>query len=175
LKYATDDNFTKTNLYGDFSKCYLHRVAEEKLKKAVSLLTKKKPGWKFVIFDALRPRSVQRLFWDRVKGTSLQRYVANPDRGSVHNYGLALDIGLMDEKGQMVDMGTSFDEFSLASEPRNEDECLKDGRLSSEQVRNRRILRGVMTSAGFTQLPYEWWHFDALPIGEIKSKIPIVE
>jgi D-alanyl-D-alanine dipeptidase len=31
IKYATPDNFVGQNMYGDFNKAYLHRVAADKL------------------------------------------------------------------------------------------------------------------------------------------------
>lgn len=175
LKYASTDNFTGTNLYGTYDKCYLHRSSAEKLEKALNFLKELKPGWKLVVFDALRPRSVQRALWSRVKGTGLQRYVANPEKGSIHNYGLALDVGLMDEKGRLVDMGTPFDSFTRLSEPRCEIEFLKEGKLTQRQEQNRLVLRLVMTKAGFSQLPVEWWHYDAMSLSEIRGRMPIVE
>jgi D-alanyl-D-alanine dipeptidase len=175
LKYATTDNFTGSNLYGEFKKCYLQRLAGQKLAKAVSTLREEKPEWKIVVFDALRPRSVQYILWRKVKGTTLQRYVADPEKGSIHNYGLAVDVGLMNENGDLLDMGTPFDGFSRLSEPRFEREYLKSGKLSLEQLKNRLLLREIMTKAGFIQLPVEWWHYDAIPLSEIKGKMPIVE
>ena len=175
LKYASSDNFMKENLYGDFRKAFLHKVAAEKLKAAAEVLQKLKPGWKLLIFDALRPRSVQRQFWNHVKGTPLQPYVANPDKGSVHNFGFAVDLTLIDNNGKEVDMGSKFDDFSQRSEPVREEEFLRAGKLTEAQVNNRRILRKVMTGAGFSQQSNEWWHYDALPAREVRANYTIVE
>ncbi len=174
LKYATEDNFTGTDLYGPFKECYLQKVAADKYKNAVKNLQKTHPGWKFIIYDALRPRSVQWRLWEKVKGTSQQKYVADPEKGSNHNYGLALDIGLVDDKGQIVDMGAPFDGFTPISEPKREAEMLKAGKLTREQLGHRLILRKAMTEAGFTQLAHEWWHYDALPMSQIRGKFQIV-
>src|SRR5215471_65510 len=109
LRYASDNNFLGENLYGDFHRCFLHRVAAEKLRQAAHNLQQTRPGWKLLVFDCLRPRSLQEQLFAAVKGTPRQPYVANPRTGSIHNYGLAVDLSLEDEKGHEVDMGTKFD------------------------------------------------------------------
>ncbi len=175
LKYATPDNFMGFDLYGPFNKAFLHHDAAVKFRKAVEILEKQKPGWSFIVFDALRPHSVQWIMWNRVKDTPQRKYVANAEIGSPHNYGMALDISLLDGKGKELDMGTGFDSFTDLSEPRMEEEFLKEGKLTKKQYENRLILRKVMTEAGFLQLSHEWWHYNALPEPEIRKKYKIVE
>ena len=175
LRYATENNFVGTNLYGSFNRCYLHKEAAKKLKTASEHLEKGRPGWKLLIFDCLRPRSVQKILFERVKGTQYESYVANPKKGSVHNYGFAVDLSLQDEKGREVDMGTPFDSFSRLSHPHMEKEFLRVGKLSREQVANRLILRDSMEKSGFVQLSIEWWHYDALPSRQVRKKYQIVE
>jgi len=175
LKYATAENFMGINMYGAFKKAFLHKDAAEKFRKAVDLLHREKPGWRFIVFDALRPHSVQWIMWDRVKDTPQRKYVANAEIGSPHNFGMALDIGLLDGKGNLVDMGTGFDSFSPVSEPKLEDRFIREGKLTPKQLENRLILRKVMTEAGFLQLSHEWWHYNALPEPEIRRKYKIAE
>lgn len=175
LRYASADNFLKQNVYGDFHLCYLHQVAAEKFRKAVALLGKEHPGWKFLVFDCLRPRSIQKKFFAVVAGTPQQSYVANPRTGSIHNYGFAIDLSLEDASGQPIDMGTGFDDFSKRAEPRREKYFLAHGQLTVQQLANRRILRDIMQRAGFIQLANEWWHYDALPKKEVRSRYRIVE
>ena len=110
LRYATARNFTGRNLYGGFRRLYLHRIAAEKLRRAVGILRGSHPGYQLLIFDGLRPRSVQWKLWEAVKGTSKQAYVGNPSIGSLHNYGLSVDLSIMDHGGQELDMGTAFDD-----------------------------------------------------------------
>lgn len=175
LRYATKNNFTGENIYGDFKKALLHRQAAKKISKAAEFLTQRKPGWKLLILDALRPRSAQWILWNKVRGTAEQNYVKNPQKGSVHNYGFAVDITLIDGEGKEVDMGTPYDAFTRLAQPRYEDQFLKEGKLTSDQIANRKLLRDVMQSAGFIQLVIEWWHFDALPPSEVRKNYPIVE
>jgi len=175
LRYASTNNFLGVNLYGSFTTPYLHRKAAEKLAKAAALLQQEKPGWSLLVLDALRPRSVQRIFWAKVKGTPAQIYVADPDLGSIHNYGFAVDITLADANGKEVDMGTPHDSFDSLAQPQLEEKYLAAGRLTRQQYANRLVLRDAMTKAGFIQLPFEWWHYDALPRSEIEGGYRIVE
>lgn len=163
LRYASERNFLHANVYGAFDRPFLRKPAAEKLRAAAHALGERRSGWRILILDALRPRSVQRLFWARVVGTPQQPYVADPEKGSVHNVGFAVDVTLLDESGQEVDMGTAFDEFTPLAEPRREAEFSKAGKLTQVQLDHRKLLRGVMTGAGFIQRSNEWWHYDAVP------------
>lgn len=175
LRYATTNNFVGKNMYGEFNRAFVHRTAAEKLVKAVQGLQAAHPRYRLLIYDALRPRSVQYVLWDQVKGTEKETYVANPKGGSIHNFGFALDITVLDEQGKELDMGTPYDDFTALSQPQLETKYLKEGRLTEVQIRNRRVLRTAMEDAGFIQLPVEWWHFDALPKAEVKARYKIVE
>ena len=175
IRYAGVNNFTGRNLYGDYNYCFLHKVAAAKIKKALLNLKKRRPGWRLLIFDCLRPRSVQKQLWKVVKGTSQQPYVADPAKGSIHNYGFAIDLSLADDKGKEIDMGTEYDNFTTLARPTHESVYLKKGKLTSQHIVNRKILRKVMTDAGFIQLPYEWWHYDALPGPAVRRNHRIVE
>jgi len=175
LRYASENNFLKENLYGGFRRCFLHRVAAAKLRQAAVALEKIRPGWKLLVFDCLRPRSLQKKLYAAVKGTDRQPYVANPRTGSIHNYGLAVDLSLQDEQGREIDMGTPFDDFTSLAQPAQEPENLLARKLSRKQVKNRQLLRMVMTGAGFIQLPIEWWHYDALTKAQVRTNFKIVE
>lgn len=175
LRYATPNNFMGKNVYGVFNKAFLHEKAAEKLFKAIAYLEQSKPGYKLIIFDALRPRSVQYKLWGHVVGTDQQKYVADPKAGSVHNYGFALDLSVLDDKGNELDMGTAFDALNELSQPQLEAQFLKEGKITQKHVDNRMILRDAMTKAGFIQLPHEWWHYDALPKSDVKTLYKIVE
>jgi D-alanyl-D-alanine dipeptidase len=113
--------------------------------------------------------------WDLVKNTSMQPYVANPKWGSMHNYGAAVDITIVDEQGRRLDMGTPVDYFGRLAQPALEEKFLREGRLTPDQVRNRRLLREVMSDAGFLPISIEWWHFNAFEKSEVRSRYSIVE
>lgn len=175
LKYATSDNFLHKNVYGDLKKCYLLKEAAQKLAAAQKSLTALHPGWRLKIYDGARPRRIQAAMWALVKGTPQQPFVANPETGSIHNYGAAVDLTVVDEKGHELDMGTPFDFFGDLAQPRLEEASLKQGKLSAEQVQNRHLLRKVMTEAGFISISSEWWHFDAFPKEEVRKRFKIIE
>lgn len=144
LRYATTNNFVGRNLYGVFNRAYLQKLAAEKLDRASANLKIAQPKYKLLIFDALRPRSVQHLLWDKVKGTDQQKYVANPQSGSIHNYGFAVDLSIVDESGKELDMGTAFDDFSALAQPVREEKFLESGKITLQQLQNRRLLRKAM-------------------------------
>lgn len=175
LRYATTNNFTGQNLYGNFDHAFLHKEAADKLARAASNLHAVQPDYRLVIFDALRPRSVQYQLWNVVKDTGKQKYVANPKGGSIHNFGFAVDLSIVDGKGKELDMGTPFDDFTDLAQPRLEKKYVSLGKLTQQQLQNRLLLRKVMQDAGFIQLPIEWWHFDALSRVEVKKNYSIVE
>ena len=175
IRYASSNNFVGRVLYSPGVRLYLHKVAYQKWLTAVQLLTKYKPEWNFLVFDALRPESIQIQLWDHVKGTSQEKYVADPKRGSNHSYGFAIDLSFCDEKGLEVDMGTEFDSFEFKAEPQNEDLCFARNELTQIQIENRHLLRRVMTEAGFYQLSTEWWHYDALKRDEIRPHYTLIK
>ena len=160
LRYATPNNFVGRDLYSPFDCAWLHRDAAEALERVVAWLKGRRPGCTPLVLDALRPQRVQQQLWDTLEGTGLQMYLANPARGSIHSYGMALDITLLDEAGRELDMGTGFDDMTNLSHPALEEGFLMTGELSDEQLANRRLLREAMLEAGFFGINTEWWHFD---------------
>lgn len=175
LSYSTSENFLHEDVYGDLEECYLRREVVEMLTGAQMLLEEKRKGYQLIVYDCLRPRSVQYKMWRLVKGTEKEEYVADPEKGSIHNYGAAVDVSIVDQDGNLLDMGTPFDYFGDLAQPRHEERFLKDGALTENQVENRRLLRKVMKAAGFQTIPDEWWHFNAFSPGEVKHRYAIVE
>jgi len=175
LAYSTTENFLYEDVYGDLQTCYLRKAAAEKLDKAQTLLEEKRKGYRLVVYDGLRPRNVQYKMWRLVKGTPQQEYVADPEEGSIHNFGAAVDLSVVDDEGSLLDMGTPFDYFGDLAQPRYEEQFLKEGKLTKKQIENRRLLRKVMQEAGFQGIADEWWHFNAFSYDEVKSRYKIVE
>jgi D-alanyl-D-alanine dipeptidase len=175
LRFSSTNNPLKKDAYGDFCNCYLQKEAALKLVKAQKKLQKLKPGYSLLTFDCLRPRSFQRKIYDLVQGTKHQRYVANPNTGSMHNYGCAVDISIVDENGKELDMGTEYCYFGDLAQPRYEKKFLKEGKLNREHIKNRELLRTVMKKAGFNGILIEWWHFNAFPKKHIRKTYQIVE
>ncbi|MDN3689008.1 M15 family metallopeptidase [Cyclobacterium jeungdonense] len=178
LKYATTDNFFGKNVYGSLSRCYMQPEVAEMLEEAYQELSVRYPELTFLIYDAVRPQSVQQILWDELdKPDSLKPlYVADPMKGSLHNFGVAIDLTLASkETGDPLDMGTGYDYFGYPAYPDREDQMLQEGRISEEQVANRKILREVMKKAGFTGIGSEWWHFNAYSRKVAGEKFDIVK
>ena len=175
LKYATIDNFTETVLYEDFEDAYLQPDVARMLAEAHHYLKKSYPGLRLLVYDAVRPLSVQRTMWNHVKNTKYHRYIAHPDRLSLHNYGAAVDLTIADSLGHPLDMGTPFDHFGRAAGINNENELIEQGLLNNQQVLNRQMLREVMRHAGFRSISGEWWHFNACSLQEAKQRYMLVD
>jgi D-alanyl-D-alanine dipeptidase len=175
LKYSTTDNFLNQDVYGDLEKCFLQKRVALKLAQAQQQLKSINPGYSLKVFDGARPRRIQKKMWKIVKNTPQQEYVANPQKGSIHNYGAAIDLTIVDSKDQELDMGTPYDFFGDLAKPTLESKFLKQGKLSKEQINSRKILREVMTKAGFLPILNEWWHFEAFPKQAVRKKYKIIE
>ena len=160
LRYASPHNFVGRDLYSPFDCAWLHRDAAAALEKVVVWLAQRGPGCQALILDALRPQRVQEQLWAALEGTDLRIYLADPARGSIHSFGMALDITLLDEDGREFDMGTGFDDMTERSQPGKEQELLVRGELTQAQVDNRQLLRDAMAHAGFVGISSEWWHYD---------------
>jgi len=160
LRYATPDNFVGRDLYSPYDCAWLHRDAAAALERVVAWLKERRPDCMPLVLDALRPQRVQQQLWDALAGTDLQMYLADPKRGSIHSFGMALDVTLVDEAGRELDMGTGFDDMTLLSHPALEARFLASGELTTAQAANRQLLRDAMVQAGFVGINTEWWHFD---------------
>ena len=176
LMYAKADNFTGKVLYGDLREAYLHPVAMAALVKAQSLLKEQRPDLSLIVMDAARPMSIQQRMWDCVKGTGKSVYVSNPaNGGGLHNYGLAVDISLCDASGDTLQMGTRVDTMSPLSHIDNEEQLVRQGKISREALANRRLLRRVMREAGWMPLKTEWWHFNIRTRAEARQHFKVIE
>lgn len=177
MVYATPYNFMGQVLYNDLDEAYLVPEAIEKLKKANEILRKKKLDLHLVVYDAARPRSIQQQMWEVVENTELQDYVANPNvsGGGPHNYGVAVDVSLVDCTGHPIPMGSEYDYFGNRSRVDMDDQLIASGEINQRELENRKLLREIMTEAGWLVEPSEWWHFNAMPLTEASEKLPIIK
>lgn len=146
LRYATDSNFVGEQLY-ECGRCFLRPEVAKAVAAAHRELRRQGLGLK--MFDCYRPRPVQWKLWEKVPNPG---YVADPRKGSVHNRGGAVDLTIVDRKGQPLDMGTSYDYFGR--EAYHTYTGLPDSVLD-----NRRLLKKLMESYGFRSIRTEWWHY----------------
>lgn len=174
LRYATADNFVGQAVYEGLDCAWLRREAADALEHAAAWLAAHRPGYRLRVLDALRPQRVQQRLWDTLQGTPLTLYLASPERGSIHSFGRAIDLTVLDPSGREVDMGTGFDEMTLASHPDHEAEHLALGALTAAHLTERGWLRAAMREAGFRGIATEWWHFELGDRAAVRRDLPRV-
>lgn len=149
LLYGTTNNFMKRVMYDERPHYTFMRLPAA---KALAQVQKelKKMGYGLKIYDAYRPYSVTKKFWDLVHD---ERYVANPAKGSGHNRGIAADLTIIDLKTKKeLKMPTGFDNFT--------DSAHHDFvNLPDSILKNRKLLKETMEKYGFLEFATEWWHY----------------
>jgi D-alanyl-D-alanine dipeptidase len=146
IAYATPHNFTGAPIYKRAA-AYLHPEAAAALARAIALAAA--IGLRFRIYDAFRPTEAQWKMWNH---TPDPEFLADPRRGSPHSRGVAVDLTLLDRDGTALDMGTPFDSFRPQSHHGATD-------VPAEAQRNRFVLLGLMSAAGWDFYRNEWWHY----------------
>jgi len=177
LKYATSDNFMGVVLYDTIRKAYLQKEVAERLSKSQKHLNSIQPGYRLLIYDAIRPVSVQVKMWnalDTIPASERGKFVSNPKNRSVHNFGCAVDLTIINDQGEVLDMGAGYDEFRPIAFPSLEKEFLESGQLTKKQYHNRLLLRKVMRVSGFYNIPSEWWHFNAFGRSTANERFPFL-
>jgi len=167
-------NYFRENYYNGLTKAYLREEVAIKLSTAQKYLKSKFPGYSLLIMDTARPRSVSQLMYDKMKGTKFEKFVANPSKGSMHNYGIAVDTTIVDKNDKEIDIGFSpfyKSNFSIYLNYAK----IKIFDLSETQKKNRKLLSEVMTKAGFIPLSYEWWHFNGMQKDVARKRYQIIE
>ena len=150
VRYATTNDFLGTPVYTQ-ARAFLQRPAAEALVRANHEL--KALGFGLIIHDGYRPWYVTKIFWDATPDDK-KIFVADPQAGSKHNRGCAVDLSLYDLKtGLEVAMPSGYDEMS--------ERAYADYPGGTDEERARRaLLKQAMEKHGFAVIPKEWWHFD---------------
>lgn len=175
-----DNAYYKYPLKGTFKNVYLRKNLIDKLEKIISLLPS---NYSFKIFDGFRTLETQKAIFheflvkikeeeklteeEAFKKTLLfVPYPGEPGCYEVmpHNSGGAVDLTILCD-GKPLDMGTDFDDTSdfAKTEFFESDFDEKYGYSSDRWVNvrdNRRLLFNLMIDQGFTNHPYEWWHYN---------------
>ena len=171
-KIRYDGSYAKQGLAGAMEKCLVRETVARMLAEAAEELP---GGYSILIFDALRPLSVQRAIYDSFKAQFLREKpdisseeleallsdcVAKPvkrlERPAPHTTGGAVDLTLCKD-GHPLDMGTGFDDLThLAYTDALERDC-PPGLTQARD--NRRYLYRLMTAVGFVNYSCEWWHY----------------
>jgi zinc D-Ala-D-Ala dipeptidase len=169
--------------YGEYSPYCLRESVVNNLIQAQNYLQAIHPGWYIQIFDAFRPVAVQQFMVDYSFAQALQQQglteaelspqqlqavwdsvyeiwaVPSLDENTPppHSTGAAVDITLVNDRGEIVDMGSPIDELSERSHP--DYYAHSDHPEAAKYHAHRQLLYDVMLKAGFQRNPREWWHF----------------
>ena len=146
LRYASANNFTGRPIYKS-ADCYLHEAAAKLLQQAIKSAAT--IGYRLKIFDAYRPTEAQFKLWEHSPNPE---FLANPNSGSPHSRGVAIDLTLLTKDGRELEMGTEFDAFTPESHHNNNE-------VSQAARKNRRLLLGLMIASGWDWYENEWWHY----------------
>ena len=174
LRYAGTNNFSGHVLYAGIDCGWLRREAAAGLEAAAAWLDRERPGHRLLVLDALRPQRVQEAIWAEVAHTPAADYFADPAIGSIHSFGMAVDVTVLGPDGREFDMGSGFDEMHLRSHPALDAEHLALGVLSAAQVACRGLLYAAMARGGFHGITSEWWHFDHGDRARVRRDLPRV-
>lgn len=177
VRYSSLNNFMKEDVYTDLESIYLQKTVAIDLKKCNTYLKTIDSSLVLLVYDGVRPRSVQQKMWDVLDMpiSEKTKFVSNPKNGSIHNYGCAVDLTIATIDGDTLDMGAGYDDVRKIAYPRHEAKYLKSGALTVDQVENRKLLRKVMKKGGFYNIQTEWWHFNRYNRNKAKSLFKIVE
>ncbi len=163
LRYAGKNNFVGEKMY-KCPRCFLRPSVAKALIEVHRELQKKGLGLK--LYDCYRPQSVQWALWKKVPNP---QYVADPQKGSMHNRGSAIDLTLVDKNGQELDMGTPYDYFGAEAH-------IDFTRLPQSVLNNRKTLQTAMIAKGFRTVRTEWWHFSyakaSFPLSDMQWPCP---
>lgn len=138
------------------------------------------------VWDAFRPVSTQSGIWDffeqQVRASNpsysdaavydeVRKYVSDPNKfreddpstWPTHMTGASVDLTIRNAQShELLDMGAHFDQMDETAHTDYFENQRAEGSIEDRDPRllNRRLLYFVMTEAGFTNYPLEYWHFD---------------
>jgi D-alanyl-D-alanine dipeptidase len=149
LRYATSKNIAHSPLYPCGMQPMVRAGVARRLIAAERTL--RRYSCRLKIWDAYRPRGTQARLWKLAPNND---YVADPQNGSLHSWGVAVDATIVDDWGQPLAMPTDFDDFTAAS--------MFHYTGANPSVRSHLyLLQKAMMNAGFDGQRREWWHFSA--------------
>lgn len=173
-----------TRISGSLPSLWCRESLITRLKKANQLL--KTFDFELYVLDAYRPVSTQEGLWEFFKTKNKKKHpdlneqeldtitsqfasdpryfnVDNMETWPTHTSGASIDLTLRSRITKtMPEMGADFDHngdeahtafFEIPSNRMNNPHC-------DEALINRRLLHWAMTSVGFVNYPYEYWHYD---------------
>jgi D-alanyl-D-alanine dipeptidase len=157
----------------DYTK--LRKTIYEKIKQAQILLPK---GLHFCLYEGYRSLHLQKTLFDNrfkkvktqhpgwseseifIETTKLVSPVINQDGSNnipPHSTGGAIDVYLVDDKGQPIDMGILVKDWM--NDNNGSISLTSSLVISAEAQKNREIMSNVLAAVGFINYPTEYWHW----------------
>jgi D-alanyl-D-alanine dipeptidase len=148
----------------------IYFVRKDVAEKLVQAQTRLPEGMSFLIKECYRPLNVQRSFWNeyssRIRAQHPQwsesqiseecsKFIA-PVEVAPHSTGGAVDLVLIDTKGELLDMGCEFNASPISCKNATYTAAQN---ISAEGKRNRKFLMSAMSKVGFVNYPTEFWHW----------------
>ena len=181
LMYARENNMVGQAVYeniGFGNNAYVREKMAEKLLSLVPILEEN--HYKMRICDAYRPPLAHLKLLEIIPRQGF--FAITPERSN-HCHGTAVDVCLTDINGINLDYPTqidayeekycrqvltgNFDEFFIHLKKARHD---YDG-ASELQIKNRRFLKNLMETHGFSSIEHEWWHYNIVDF----ASYPLVE
>lgn len=161
----------------EFTKDCYTKIRESVFKKLCAAQKMLPNKWCFRLYEGFRSLKVQQMLFEQeykrvtsrfpnadqqklfYETTRLISPVFNLDGSKnipAHNTGGAVDVEIVDQNGDLVDMGMAAKDWYDV----DPDLCLSDSHLINKRVaQNRKILREAMEANDFVNYSTEWWHF----------------
>lgn len=156
-------------IYNSSARLWLHRDLA-RIVLLASLRCYKNHDLIYVLYDGLRTIDAQAamalspIVQANPQWLEPPRLLSPPGAGA-HPRAMAIDIGLLDQKGNLVDMGTDFDFLAQNSSAATNPAHREYEGLTDQQISHRDILDNSMIKAAqdlelsLYLLPQEWWDF----------------
>ena len=114
--------------------------------------------------------------YEQVAGTPKRIYVAHPRRGGRHNYGVAVDLTIVDDRGRALDMGSPFDHFGPEAHLGKEQERARAGIFAPDVPANRALMRRILSAVGLRPYDKEWWHYqERMSMPEVRRRYRLLD
>lgn len=169
LAYAQDappNIFGK--IYRDGARLWLHKMLAEIVIIAASYAAAN--GHSLLLYDGLRTTDAQAAMGesDIVKANPQwmeEPRLLSPAGGGAHPRGMAIDLTLMDHRGDILDMGTPFDHLAENSAPEHNPahraypDLSFDARAHRTRLNEYMILASQQTKTPLVLLAQEWWDY----------------
>jgi len=164
IKFRLGEYIKKEGARAVAESCSVREAVAEKLKIAQSLLPK---GHRLILRCGYRSLEIQKKKYEQVYNRlkkqnpslseeklkdQVSECVAPVDELPPHSTGGAVDVSIVSPDGKMLDMGGRLGDF-------NDETPTDSDKISTHAKKNRALLVGVMTKAGFVNYPAEWWHW----------------